>query len=246
MRENTKTVGGFFAVLLMLASAALPAFERFRNSKAKAIVDAPVAVVSGPIIVHGHRSTGQQFEWSADVPFKTVEDGKCAALNVPGPGVYRVALRVRSSAGGKYSEDVAGAVVVVGDVPTPPSPGPLPPGPQPGPQPLPDGRFKLARVTYDAVMKLNRPTRRDEARAVAARFRDIVQAIGDRKLSGAVPVAAATVKAQNEALGAARPAWESAIQEIRKASMQVLKHSTPDADIAAAIGEIATGLEAVQ
>lgn len=258
MPENAKSVSGFLSVLAVLAAAIVPAIDKLRSPKAKAIIDAPAAVAAGPVIVHGHQSTGQQFEWSANAPFQTVDDGKSVALNVCGPGVYHVALRVKTSAGARYSEDVATASIVVGNappgpVPPGPPPGPIPPGPLPPgptpppvpPGPVPDGRFKLARVSYDAAMKLQRPTRQQEARAAAAALRGVVKQVEDKKLSGVVPIAGAMVRAYESALGSARAAWQPVRDEIGGAMKGVLRLGSPDKDVADALAEVATGLEAV-
>jgi hypothetical protein len=254
LKENAKGVSLFMTLAALIAAAIVPAIDKLRNTAAKAVIEAPATADRGPVIVRGTKSTGQSFEWSSNAPFVAIEGGKSAALNVTSSGAYQVALRVRSSAGGKFTEDVATATILVGNAPPGPAPpgptppGPLPPGPTPpGPSPLPDGRFKLAAATLKAVSEnVKRSTRAQEARTLAAALRDVVKQISDGKLSGKVPIASAMVGAYTKGLGAARAEWDSAIQQVRKAMFEALNAGSAEADFATAIAEVATGLEAVQ
>lgn len=130
-----------------------------------------------------------------------------------------------------------------------PVPGPNP-GPSPTPTPTPnlsDGRFKLAKVAFDAASVANDPARAASAKALGASWRSVAVRIKSGELTDFKSVFKAT-ETSNQGAVTNRAAWEPVMSKIGDAvyalySAQTIKTPT---DLSDAWGEIASGFEAVQ
>jgi hypothetical protein len=255
-------VGIAGAVVGAIVFLAAPAVEKITTPKrARAVIECNDRYAVGPVHIHGDKSTGQSFEWSASGPFVTCDghgdECRCCVVQACRPGTYTVQLTVKQSRGGRYSEDTATRTFVVGSEPppgpTPPTPpGPTPPGPTPpppGPTPPPPDDFKnLGAFTIAAVESrvtaVTREARATQAKNMAGGLRAIVSKIAAGALTGRIAIAAATIQVFNS-LGSAREAWEPAIQMIRARITEVIGTNPSDADFGKALTAVAAGLERV-
>lgn len=176
------------------------------------------------------------------------------------PGKYLVFCDTASiDAEGKLVRDGAAVNVVIGSAPPvppgPDPPGPDPPGPDPpGPQPpvIPDGRFKLGRLAYDAAMAI--PV---EHRAVAGRLADNYELVargihGDGVNSRPIPDIPSAQAEIRESNGAVLGGPDSALAKAWfpflgawAARVREINPGYPD-DLEAVFAETAAGLRAVR
>jgi hypothetical protein len=249
----SKSVGPFVvsaAAVLIGVLFASPALQALLNARqAKAVISGPTQVMSGPVMLSGHASTGQAFIWESSTPFVLTDDKCCIALQCATPGWHTAKLTVKSG-GFRYSESSSVHSVYVGGSPPPPQPvppGPVPPGPQPpGPGPVPDGKFGLTRSTFETVSKLvATPNRAAEAKMLASALSGVSARIAAGTLSGWADIAQETI-AIFDRLGGSREAWDKAIQAVRKNITSAIGMRPSDADFKDAIDAIAAGLGYVQ
>lgn len=231
----------FVLVFLLLAS---PVFG------AEAVITGPSGGKPGDILVlDASESEADYFAWTVQPqlpePRQTImvlEGGaKCLVCSVP--GTYTVTLAVSDANG---IDQIQWTVTVDANGP---SPGP---GPEPPPEPIvpviPEGRFKIAKPSYDAAMAVASPNRAKEAQALALGLEGVAASISAGVLSGAQNILTAILAANNAALGDAVPlwvTWGAAIGEKIKANYQAGLLSSVD-DWSTIIREISTGLKAVK
>lgn len=140
-------------------------------------------------------------------------------------------------------------VVVEGDVPGPdPGPGP---GPNPNPNPpapvLPDGKYKLAKFSYDnSLQKVDASIRKADSLALATSFNGIASKIASGSFTSLEDILKETQTSNRTALKDNTNKWENFFIELQKNLYTLYKgkQMATMEDFATAWKEIATGLEA--
>lgn len=135
-----------------------------------------------------------------------------------------------------------------------PNPQPTPPGPGPAPNPtptLPDGRFGLAKITYQHFVGKVKEPRAKAANALAESFESIASAVAAGAYKTGDQILEATKQANNAALASANVdpnPLEEFGSELQKSLYQMYKSKkiSNAEDYADAWREIAIGLKAVK
>ena len=178
------------------------------------------------------------------------QDGRTCVFATSRPGLYRFVLAgTRLDAEGKPRLFLATHTLTVER--------PEPPGPEPGPEPtppeppepdLPEGRFGLARLTYQLARQHVPDGSRAVADALAENYRGIAARIAAGTLSEPVEILAETTAGNRRAVGDDAKAWMPFFQQLA-ARMRELDQGgelkSPE-DFQQAWAEIATGLDAVR
>jgi len=150
-----------------------------------------------------------------------------------------------------------GSIEINGTAPTPPSPGPTPTPPQPAPTPLTDGRFKLAKTTYDIVVAKAPTERRQEVcTALATSFRSVRARIDNKQTNSLIraeDILRAITQSNDEALArltppAQRAPWRPFSVDLETAVFNIYSNRQLNTltDWSDALEEIAAGLAAVR
>jgi hypothetical protein len=133
---------------------------------------------------------------------------------------------------------------------TPPQPSPPAPAPAPTPGPDPtfaDGKFGLAKFSYDAAKKVPAEGKA-KAPALAASFKATATKIRAGQLKGVKAILEATAKSNNDALGDGVQSWEGWSDEFQNKLIALYEGGkfSSDLDWSVAFEETASGLEKVK
>jgi hypothetical protein len=228
----------------------------------------PTAVINGPtsapapgiVILDSTGSAGDANPlWlvsDADDVVQAMEgkDGRLALFYMnPKPTTAKVVLIMFGTGTDAQSRAYAKRAIAFGGGPAPVPPGPtpvppVPPTPVPPSPPspvgpdLPDGRFKLAAVAYNAAMQVPLPPR-SRSPAVGDAFGSVASAINAKTLAGRAAIGQATKNQLSQAMGTDAAAWGTAKTAVVGAfnGLEAQGVIATDADIAVAYLEMQTG-----
>lgn len=149
-----------------------------------------------------------------------------------------------------------GSIEINGSAPAP-GPAPTPTPPQPAPTPLTDGRFKLAKTTYDiATAKAPTERRQEICTALATSFRSVRARIDNKQANSLIraeDILRAITQSNDEALArltppAQRAPWRPFSVDLETAVFNIYSNRQLNTltDWSDALEEIAAGLAAVR
>lgn len=227
----------------------------------EATIDGPTKAKVGELVVLTAKADGaQKYIWALpgnDSSFYQADGGARCIFATPTPGKYMFVLAVAKAGDTGVAElTLATHTVVIGYNPQPPLPDPLPPKPPTPPDPtppeppkptpppdLPAGKYGLAKISYDAAMKL--------PASVRTRAPQLAEA------QDGAAAAAAALSGPNEILNAWREAnnavvdkndwanWGQTCSDVLKQLYSTQKLKTPS-DFKTAFTEIGLGLKAIK
>lgn len=237
-------------LLVLLAAPCLIAAQETTSASFSSdfFIDAPTEVEPGDLIhLDANGFNSPPYSWRfvnppSDKDWKVGRDGSELFASIKKPGIYYVVLSfVDSEQEIKVPILVLHSFTVKGEIP---KPGPTPDPDDPvTPEPIiPDGKYKLAKLSYDEALKISSKPKLPELVEV---YRSIASQIRAGGLKGDVAIGTATRNRLQESLGNAFDTWKPWGQAI---SLQLNSLASSgklisDDGYAEAYAEIATGLE---
>jgi len=244
------------ALVVMRATVLLAIEPKTAAQSVKAVVRGPATAKAGDLVILDATSSpgAKSYAWRLAGGVSTylvIEDGKKVVFSNGTAGEYLFWLGVAGTdSSGKLEIDIVSHTVIIGGGPGPqPGPDPSPePEPEPGPSPLPEGRYDLAKFSFNLAVALPEEARKHTSEVatnfstVSTRMVALATMTIDKALKELFDKNIATTGNQNET-------WKSVLfvplqKQLSKLNKE--KKMVSKQDHADALREISIGLKAVK